>query len=301
MKVYTLGTSSAVPTARRGLPSNLINFEGERILFDCGEGTQRMLMKEKLGIMNVSRVFISHWHADHFSGLLGLIQTLEMEGREHPLYIYGPPRTEEFTQRILETGYFSRSYDVYAEDLVEGDVIVGEGYEVKPFEVEHSVNAFGYVFEEDSKMKANKNKMEELGIGSSPKVGELKEGKTVEWDGKTLEPGDVVEEVKGRKLVYSGDTAKCDNTIENSVDADVLIHEATCKHEMIEDREGHTSAKQAGEIARKARVDRLVLTHISRRYRGNEEELLEEAQEEFENTVIGEDGKEFQISPHRPE
>ncbi len=301
MDVWTIGTSSAVPTRERGLPANMINYEGERILFDCGEGTQRRLMMDRLGLMKINRIFISHWHADHFSGLLGLVQTLEMEGREHPLYIYGPPRTEEFTERLLDLGYFNRSYDIYAEDIVEGDVIAGEGYTVKPFEVDHGINAFGYVFKEKETAKANKEKMKELGLESSPKIGDLKEGKEIEWRGETVKPEQVVEKVPGRKVVYSGDTAKCPSTIENAENADLLIHEATCKHEMIEDRHGHTSAKQAAEIAEEADVERLVLTHISRRYRGTEGELLEEAIEVFEDTELGEDGKRFEVKPHRPE
>ena len=301
MDIWTVGTSSAVPTAKRALASNIINYDGERILFDCGEGAQRRIMMDKMGLMKISKVFISHWHADHFSGLLGLIQTLEMEGREKPLYIYGPPRTEEFTERILDTGYFNRSYDIYAEDLVEGDNIVGEGFEIRPFEVEHGINAFGFVFEEKSQNKANKEKMKELGLEASPKIGDLKDGKTVTHNGKEIKPEDVVEKVSGRKVVYSGDTAMCSNTVENAMDADLLIHEATCLHELIEDRHGHTSAKQAAAIADKANVEKLVLTHFSRRYRGRENELLDEAKEVFNNTDLAEDGKKFSLSPHRPE
>ena len=301
MKVWTVGTSSAVPSRERNLPANLISFQGERILFDCGEGTQKTLMKGKMGLMKISRIFISHWHADHFSGLLGLIQTMEMEGREKPLYIYGPPRTEEFTDRILDTGYFNRSYDIFVEDLVEGDEIVGEEYKIKPFEVEHSINAFGFVFEEDSHVKANKERMKELGLEESPKIGELKDGKAIEWDGETIEPEEVVEKVKGRKVAYSGDTAKCQNTIDHSKNADLLIHESTCSHDMIDERHGHTSAKQAAEIAEEAEVETLALTHISRRYRGKSNELLKEARERFQNTEMGEDGKEFEIKAHRPE
>lgn len=301
MDIWTVGTSSAVPTRERGLPANMVNYEGERLLFDCGEGAQRRLMMDKLGLMKISRIFISHWHADHFSGLLGLIQTLEMEGREHPLYIYGPPRTEEFTDRILDTGYFNRSYDIFVEDVVEGDVIAGEGYRVKPFEVEHGVNAFGYVFEEEEQRKANKEKMEELGLGSSPKVGKLKEGETVEHNGKTVEPEDIVEEVPGRKIVYSGDTEKCINTVEKAKNADLLIHEATVTQDLIDERKGHTSARQAAEIAKEADVEKLVLTHISRRFRNDEEELLEEAKEVFDSTYMGRDGRKFSIDPHRPE
>jgi ribonuclease Z len=301
MRVWTVGTSSAVPTSERGLAANLVEFNGERILFDCGEGTQKTLMAEKMGLMKISRVFISHWHADHFSGLLGLIQTLEMEGREEPLYIYGPPRTEEFTERILDTGYFNRSYDIYVEDLVEGDEIVGEGYRVEPFEVDHGVNPFGYTFQEESSKKANKKKMEELNLSNSPKIGKLKQGEKIEWNGEKIKPEEVVEEVSGRKIVYSGDTAKSGNLIKHAESTDLLIHEATCLHEIIEERDGHTSALQAGKIAKKADLEKLVLTHFSRRYRGEEERLEEEAKEEFENVELGEDGKEFEISPHRPE
>jgi ribonuclease Z len=270
-------------------------------MFDCGEGTQKTLMEEKIGLMKISRIFISHWHADHFSGLLGLIQTLEMEGREKPLYIYGPPRTEEFTDRILDTGYFNRSYDIFVEDLVEGDEIVGGEYTVKPFEVEHSINAFGFSFEEHPQKKANKEKMKELGLEESPKIGKLKNGETIEWKRKTIEPEEVVEKVPGRKVVYSGDTAKCQNIIDYSKNADLLIHEATCSHDMIKGRHGHTSAKQAAEIAGDADVKRLALTHISRKYKGNSSKLLEEAREVFQYTEMGEDGKEFEIKAHRPE
>lgn len=302
MDVWNVGTSSSVPTRNRDLPCNMVNYQGERLLFDCGEGAQKRIMMDKLGLMKINRIFITHWHADHFSGLLGLIQTMEMEGREKPLYIYGPPRTEEFTDRILDTGYFQRSYDIFVEDVVEGDTIVGEGYEVRPFEVEHGVNAFGYVFKEEDSVKANKQKMEEYGLGSSPKIGDLKKGETIEWNGATIEPEEVVEEVPGRKIVYTGDTAKCENTIENAEEADLLIHESTVSHDLIEEREHHSSAKQAAEVAKEANVDQLVLTHFSRRFRGDKaQELLEEAQEVFEKTVLGEDGKHFEIKPHRPE
>ena len=301
MKVWTVGTSSAVPTADRGLAANLIEYNGERILFDCGEGTQRRLMADKMGLMKISRIFISHWHADHFSGLLGLIQTMEMEGREEPLYIYGPPRTEEFTDRMLDTGYFNRSYDIFVEDLVEGDEIIGEGYRVRPFEVEHGINAFGFSFEEDSQKKVNKDKMRELGLEQSPKIGELKQGETVEFDGQKIMPEDIIEEMPGRKIVYSGDTSKCDNLISHAENTDVLIHEATCLHDIIDERHGHTSALQAGEIAEETSVEKLVLTHFSRRYRNKEEMLLQEAGEVFENVELGEDGKSFEIKPHRPE
>lgn len=301
MEIWTVGTSSAVPTRNRNLPANLINHNGERIMFDCGEGTQKTLMEEKLGLMKINKIFISHWHADHFSGLLGLIQTMEMENREKPLYIYGPPRTKEFTDRILDTGYFNRSYDIYVEELVEGDEIIGEDYKVIPFEVEHGINAFGYVFKENPQKKANKNKMKELGLESSPKIGRLKQGETIEWNGDPIKPEEVIETLPGRKIVYSGDTEKCRNMINYAENADILIHEATCSHEIINDRHGHTSAKQAGQIAKEAKVEKLIMTHISRKYQGDIETLEKEAKKEFKNSEVANDGEKFELKPHRPE
>ena len=120
---HTVGTSAVAPTARRNLSANLINFRGERILFDCGEGAQRTIMQKNLGLMKINKIFITHWHADHFSGLLGLIQTLSMEDRKKPLEIYGPPRTEEFMDMLLNLGYFDRSYNIEIREIEEGDVI----------------------------------------------------------------------------------------------------------------------------------------------------------------------------------
>jgi ribonuclease Z len=301
VEIHTVGTSSAVPTAERGLPANLVKFDGDHILFDCGEGTQLELMEEKLGIMKLDRVFISHWHADHFSGLLGLIQTLEMEGRERPLYIHGPPRTEEFTERILDTGYFSRSYDIYVEHMTAGEVLEQEEYTVEAIGVDHSVTAFGYALRERPQRKANKDKMQELGLESSPKIGRLMDGETIDWDGDRIDPDQVVEEVPGRKFVYTGDTAKCRSVVRAAEDADLLLHEATVTEEEVGDRYGHSSARQAAEVASEAGAERLVLTHISRRYRNDPEELEEEAQEVFDNAQVADDGQRFKVSPHRPE
>lgn len=300
--LHTLGTSSAVPTARRDLAANLLNFKGERLLFDCGEGAQKSIMKLQVGLMDIENVFITHWHADHFSGLLGLVQTLSMEGRDRTLNIYGPERTGEFTDQMLNIGYFDRSYEVVGHALEEGEVVEGDGYEVRPFTVQHSVPAYGYVFQEDSEMKVSKARMEEHGLGSGPKIGKIKNGETVEIDGEQFGPEDLCEEVPGRKIVYTGDTAAHENIVEAASGADVLIHEATVTHEQLEGRETrHSSALQAAEMAKRADVDLLILTHFSRRFDKDPSPLLEEARQVFENTEMAEDGRHFGIEPHRPE
>jgi ribonuclease Z len=302
IEFYTLGTSSAVPTTRRDLASNFLNFQGTKMLFDCGEGAQESLMSQKLGLMDIDMVFITHWHADHFSGLLGLVQTLGMEGRDRPLYIYGPPRSEEFTKRLLELGYFDRRYDIYVDDLEPGDTVEGDDYTVEAFETAHRIPSLGFVLQEDTKVKASRERMEELGLQPSPKIGRLKAGETVEIDGRTIEPEDVVSEVPGRRIVYTGDTEYSKKVVEAARDADLLVHEATFSQELVEDgRHGHTSARQAARVAKEAGVERLVLTHFSRRFDNSPERLEEEAKQVFEDTMAAEDGQKFEIEAHRPE
>jgi ribonuclease Z len=301
IELYTLGTSSAVPTSRRSLAANIMNVDGERILFDCGEGTQRQIMRLQAGLMDIDKVFITHWHADHFSGLLGLIQTMSLEGRDRPLHIYGPERTGEFTDRLLTTGYFDRSYEVVAEDLELDEVVSEDTYEVRPFPAHHSVPAYGYVFEEEDELKVSRSKMAEHDLTSGPAIGKIKQGEHVEIDGTMYGPEDLCETVQGRKIAYTGDTAAHGDTVEAAADADVLIHEATVTHDMIQGREKrHASAKQAAEIARKANVKQLILTHFSRRFDTDPEPLLDEAQDIFPNTALADDGRKFEIEPHRP-
>ncbi len=301
IEFYTLGTSSAVPTDKRNLSSNFLNFQGNKMLFDCGEGTQRSLMVHNLGLMNIDNIFISHWHADHFSGLLGLVQTMGMEGRERPLFIYGPKRTEEFTKKLLELGYYNRNYDIFAEDLEPGNIVEFENFQVKAVETKHRVKSLGYVFEEEDQKKVSRKKMEELGLKPCKEIGMLKEGKEVEIEGKKYRPEQLVSEVKGRKIVYTGDTEFSEKIVKESKDADLLVHDSTFTEELRKDgRYGHSSALQAAKVAKKAGVKKLVLTHFSRRFTNSTRELVEEASNIFDNVVAAEDGQKFEIKPHRP-
>ncbi|MDY6777129.1 MAG: MBL fold metallo-hydrolase, partial [Candidatus Nanohaloarchaea archaeon] len=182
-----------------------------------------------------------------------------------------------------------------------GDDIDGDDYRVEAFRTEHGVPSLGYVFEEDAKVKASRQRMEELGLEPSPKIGRVKWGETVEVDGQTIEPEDVVVEVPGRKIVYTGDTEFSGSVIEAAQDADLLVHEATFSEELIDSRSGHTSARQAAEVARRADVERLVLTHFSRRFDDSPKTLEEEAKEVFDAVEAAEDGQQFKVTPHRPE
>ena len=301
IQFYTLGTSSAVPTDRRDLSANLLNFQGEKMLFDCGEGTQKNLMVNNVGLMDIEKIFITHWHADHFSGLLGLVQTLGMEGRDRPLFIYGPEGTEKYTKSLLELGSYNRTYDIFAEDMEPGDSVGDEGYSVTAFETSHGIDSIGYVFQEESSVKVSRRKMEELGLEPCREIGLLKKGETVEIDGRTIKPEQLVQEVPGRKIVYTGDTEYSEKVVKASEDADLLVHDSTFDEELRKDgRYGHSSALQAGRVARRAGVERLVLTHFSRRFTNSTDVLVEEAKNEFENVVAAEDGQIFEIASHRP-
>ncbi len=301
IEFYTLGTSSAVPTGNRSLSANFLNFQGAKMLFDCGEGCQNSLMVNNLGMMGIDKIFISHWHADHFSGLLGLVQTMGMEGRKKPLFIYGPKGTEKFTKRLLELGYYHRTYNIFAENLEPGSVVEDDDYSVKVFETDHRVPSVGYAFVEDSKVKVSRAKMEEYGLEPCEEIGELKKGNSVEIDGKKFEPEDIVERVPGRKIVYTGDTEFSEKVVQASKKADLLVHDSTFSHELREDgRHGHSSAYEAARVAKKADVDKLVLTHFSRRFTNDTSELVKEASKEFPEVVAAEDGMKFEITAHRP-
>ncbi|MBW6461877.1 MAG: ribonuclease Z [DPANN group archaeon] len=301
IKVKFLGTTASVPTRERNLPSIFVMFKGERILFDCGEGTQRQLMVQGLKFMKIDRIFITHWHADHFGGILGLIQTMSLEGRTEPLNVYGPKRTTEFLEQLLTIGYFGRNFKINITEMNDGFTVEGEGYKVTAFKVTHKIPALGYVLEEDPRIRANMEKAEKLGLSTGPYIGKLKAGKTIEFKGKTIKPEDVIEHIPGRKIVYTGDTKYDVNTIKHAKHADLLIHDSTFGSDKDGvDKIGHSTAEEAATVAKKANVKLLVLTHISRRYQDKKENtspqmLLDEAQKVFKNTILAYDSLEFEI------
>ena len=301
IKVKFLGTTASIPTRERNLPSIFLMFKGERILFDCGEGTQRQLMDQGLKFMKINHIFITHWHADHFAGILGLIQTMSLEGRKETLHVYGPKRTNEFLEQLLTIGYFGRGFKIEITEMNDGFVIDGNGYKITAFEVTHRIPALGFVLEEDPRIRANMDKAKKFGLSTGPYIGKLKAGKTIEFNGQTVKPQDVIETIPGRKIAYTGDTKYDENVIKYAKDADLLIHDSTFASNKDDvDEIGHSTSKDAATIAKKAKVKQLVLTHISRRYqesKGNTgpQILLDEAKAIFDNTILAHDFLEFEI------
>jgi len=289
LSVAFLGTGGAVPSARRNTASVLVARGGERLLFDCGEGTQRQ-MQRSLGLVQVDSIFFTHFHADHFLGLPGLLKTYDLTERERPLSIYGPRGLRDLIQSL---GRVIGRID-YKIDLVEiepGDAIPCQGAEVRSFPVEHSVRAFGYALTEaDRPGRFDLDAAKRLGVEEGPDFAALQRGEWVQGDAGPVEPAEVMGESRpGRTLVLTGDTAPCRATVEVARGADLLIHDASFAEEEAQRAAdtGHSTVGQAAAVAREAEVKLLALVHISSRYHVGK--VLEEAREVFEPTLAPRD------------
>jgi ribonuclease Z len=291
LDVVFLGTSGSAPTARRAPAATLVRRGGERLLFDCGEGTQRQLLRSDVGLVDLPDVFLTHFHADHFLGLPGMLKTFALRGREVPLSVHGPPglRTLFGTlRRIFGTL-------TYPLDLVEHepwDEIERDGYRIVAFPVAHGAMAFGYAVSEAARPgRFDVAAADALGVPSGPARGALQRGETVSGEGgRSVAPADVLGPPRpGRLLVLSGDTAPTASVVEVAAGADLLVHEATfCADEADRARETmHSTAGAAALAAREAGVRLLALTHLSSRYPASV--VLAEAQELFADTVVPRD------------
>jgi len=299
LSIIFLGTSGSWPTTKRNVTSIAIKRGKEVILFDCGEGTQRQLQRSSISYMQITKIFITHFHGDHFLGLPGLIQTMQLNDREVPLNIYGPKGMNKLLGQLLSLGFFKPNYKIYSHEVRQGDELDFNGYVIKIIKVKHGVPTIAYSLEEKLRPgKFNKPKALELGIPEGPFFSKLQQGKSITLDdGRKIVPEMVLgPSRKGRKIVYSGDTIPIEKMIDFAKDADVLIHEATFHSDFndLSTSYGHTTASEAAEIAKKANVKKLFLTHISPRYLDSNK-LKEEAIKIFKNTDIPNDYEEFEV------
>jgi ribonuclease Z len=285
LSLFFAGTAGSVPTARRGLPAILLRRGGDRLLFDCGEGTQRQLLRT-VGLPDMQAIFLTHHHADHWLGLPGMLKSFELRDRDAPLAVYGPPGTAEL-MRAMRVVYGRLRYPFSVVELEAGDAVGRDGYEVTPFNVRHRGHAFGYAIVEDMRPgRFDAELATRLGVPFGPDFGRLQRGETVNG----VRPDQIVgPERSGRKIVLSGDTGPCEMVRVAAHRADVLVHEATF---IDQEREralqtGHSTARQAAELARDADVRMLALTHVSTRYAGGE--IRDEARAVFERTEVPRD------------
>ena len=286
-----LGTAGAAPSAHRGAPGHLVRRGGDRILVDCGEGTQRQLLRSGVGLVDVDDVLITHAHADHILGLPGILKTFALRAREAPLQLYGPAGFPEL-MGVLKPVIGRLTYRVEMRTLAPGDVVERDGYRIHAFATDHHVPSVGYaIVEEERPGRFDLDAARELGVPEGPLFGRLQHGEAVTLEtGVTVRPDAVVGEARpGRRLVFSGDTRPCKGLFQASLGADVLVHEATFLDEEADRaaETGHTTALQAGRLAREAGVRLLALTHISTRHPARE--ILAEARAEFPAAVLPRD------------
>lgn len=289
LSVAFLGTGGAVPSARRSTASLLIARGGERLLFDCGEGTQRQ-MQRSLGLVQVDEIYFTHFHADHFLGLPGLLKTYDLTERERPLTIYGPRGLRDLIQSLGRViGRVKYKLDLV--ELEAGEAVHLDGAEVRAFPVEHSVRAHGYaLIEEERPGRFDPAAAKRLGVEEGPAFAALQRGETVAGSAGPVQPGDVMGASRaGRTVVITGDTAPCHATVEAARGAELLVHDSSFAEEEAQRAAdtGHSTVGQAATVAREAEVKMLALVHISSRYHVGK--VLEEAREVFEPSVAPKD------------
>jgi ribonuclease Z len=294
MQVIFLGTAGSIPTTQRALPAVAIKRKNELILFDCGEGVQRQMIRAKVGFLKKTKVFITHMHGDHVLGLPGLMQTMSLLDRQKELEVYGPTGIRAFIEAIKQTVQFALTFPIQVKEIIaEGVVCEEKEYNVQAVWANHVVPSLAYaLIEKPRPGRFNKETAEKLGVPEGPLWSKLQHGENVRLpNGKIIKPEEVLGKPRrGRKVVYTGDTRPSKALVQLADCADLLIHEATFDDELAEraKEDGHSTPKDAAKTARKAEVRRLVLTHISARYKAPDV-LLEQARKTFKNVDVAED------------
>lgn len=293
LEVIFLGTGGSIPTKNRGLSSVAIRRESELLLFDCGEGTQRQMIQTGVGFQRKAKIFITHMHGDHVLGLPGLLQTMSLMGRTKNLEIYGPKGIMNFVTAINQTVRFKLTFSIDIYEIEKGKICDEKEYSVHAVESNHIDLSFAYSLTEKLRTgRFHKEKALEYGVPEGPLWSKLQSGESVTLsDNRIIKPNMVLGSArKGRKIVYTGDTGPSEAIVDLAKNADVLIHEATFIDEMKERalKDGHSTPSIAAETAKAAMVKRLILTHISARYK-DANMLLQQAKEIFSNTELAED------------
>jgi len=300
-----LGTSAARPTVERNVSGLALVREGETLLFECGEGTQRQMMRYGVGFA-LSEIFFTHFHADHFLGVIGLLRTLGLQGREEPIRLYGPKGAKKLLESAIKLGVERVPFAVEIREVRPADEIrnsqsVGrESYGITVFATEHGGGSVGYALIEAQRLgRFDPAKAQALGVPEGPLWGKLQRSETVTLaDGRTVGPEGIVGAPRpGRKVVITGDTRPCASVVDAATGADLLVHEATFGEEEKERAKetGHSTAREAAQVALAAGVKKLVLSHVSARYSLNADELVKEAREVFPETVVAKDGMTIEV------
>ena len=296
IKLTFFGTGGSWPSPGRSMPAVGLQIDEITNLLDCGEGTQKQVMKSKVSFMRINNVFITHFHGDHFIGLLGMVQSMSFNGREEPLHIFGPPGAVSVLSNALNVGFYRLNFEIVVHELKENETYDLGKFTVSTHRNDHPVPAFSYRFEEKDTVKIDKAKADALGIPSR-RLEEVRNKGSVAFNGKVVRIEDVALGIrKGRSIVYTGDTRPMESLKEFSRGADVLIHETTTdsSFEPTVNEFGHSSSRQAAEVARDAGVKRFYLFHYSPRIE-NINVLLEEAKKTFPESYLSRELLEYDI------
>jgi ribonuclease Z len=288
MKLTILGTSSMVPTKERNVSGHYLDYKGEGILFDCGEGTQRQMNIAGINRNKVKKILITHWHGDHVSGLVGLIQTLGNKEEEHSLLVFGPKGTKQRMKHLLNSCIFENKVEIKIKELDFKNTKTfyeNEDYLIQAINVYHSVPVVAYRFVEKDKIKVNMAKLKRMGVKEGTHIKALQEGKNMEYEGKKYKLEEFTSVLKGKTFAYVPDTDFGPNCIKIAENVDVLLCESTYGDKYVEKarKRKHLTSKEAAQIASQANAKKLILTHFSQRYK-NIKEVLGDAKDVFPNT-----------------
>jgi ribonuclease Z len=301
MRITFLGTAAARPTVGRNVSSLVIQREGELLMFDCGEGTQRQMMRFGTGFA-LDDIFFSHLHGDHFFGITGLLRTMGLQDRREPIRLYTPRGSEALLRQAVELGYDRVPFEVQIVEVEPGDALERGEYEIVAYRTSHGGRSLGYAVREHERLgRFDPARARELGVPEGPLWGKLHHGETVEVEGRTVTAAEVVGPPRpGRLVVVTGDTRPSKQTVEIARGADLLVHEATFAQDEADraGATGHSTAREAARIAKEAGARQLAITHFSPRYADDPRVLEREARRVFAETVAAHDGLVLEV-PYR--
>ena len=289
IEIIFLGTSSMQPTKKRNHSAFLLRFKEENLLFDCGEGTQRQMRIAGIKPAKITRILISHWHGDHVFGLPGLLSAMAADQYKGTLQLYGPKGTKKYFAHLLQSFASKELVPVQVHEIEPGVFFEAQDFSLEAELLHHAIPCLGFRFREKDQRKFILEKIKKLGL-QGPVLGRLQRGETIPWQGKKIKPEMVTTLMKGRKISYIADTLRCPGAEHLAKDADLLISEGTHLHELRESskRYLHLTVKEAAQIAKNSKAKKLIITHLSPRYK-DAEKVLQEAQAEFSNSSVAED------------
>lgn len=290
MKITFLGTQAMQPTRERGLPAIHLSWENENCLIDCGEGTQRQMKIAGVKPTKLTRVFISHFHADHMLGLAGLIRNLGANEYKGTLELYGPKGLPAYFEHLMKSSAYTERVQTKLIEIKQGTILDTEKFTVEAHKLFHSIESFAFVIKEKPKRKINLSYTKRLGLIQHPLLGELQKGRDIEWKGKKVKADKATILVPGKKYVFIQDTRYHDSLAKFSENADLLVSESTFQDSEKEKAKEykHMTASQAATIGKKAKVKKLILTHFSQRYE-DLSEMKKEAKKIFPSVILAED------------